>query len=83
MYNNINQRKIKDMIQLFKNKASLFVITLLLCSTTLLAQDDPGFGDDGGGDPGAAPISDWIPLMFVLAIVLVFYYTRKRRQVQY
>jgi hypothetical protein len=70
------------MSQLFKNKASLIVITLLLCSTTIFAQDDDPGGDftDPGGP--AAPISDWIPLMVVVGIALAFYYTRKRKQVQ-
>jgi hypothetical protein len=80
MYNNNNQRKIKDMSQLFKNKAFLFIITLLLFTSAAFAEDPGGIEGGDAGEP--APISDWIPLMVVVGIALAFYYTRKRKQVQ-
>ena len=67
------------MLQQFQNKTGLFVITLLLMCSTIFAQDE----DQGGigGDPGVAPISDWIPLMILVAIGLLFFYTRKKTSI--
>ena len=80
MYNNLATQNLKKMLQNIQNKTILSVITLLLMSSTIFAQDeDPG--GIGGGDPGTAPISDWIPLMLLVAIGLLFFYTRKKTRI--
>ena len=40
------------------------------------SNDNP---DAPGGDPGVAPINDYLPLLLLGAIVLGFVYSRKRR----
>jgi hypothetical protein len=40
------------------------------------SNDNP---DAPGGDPGVAPINDYLPLLLIGAIALGFVYTRKRR----
>lgn len=52
-----------------------FLITLISV-TTAFADDDPGFGYEG--DPGAAPIGDYVPLMLVAAVGLGYYFIRKK-----
>ena len=42
------------------------------------SNDNP---DAPGGDPGVAPINDYLPLLLLGAIALGFVYTRKRRTV--
>jgi hypothetical protein len=37
--------------------------------------------DAPGGDPGVAPINDYLPILLLGAITLGFVYTRKRRTV--
>jgi hypothetical protein len=37
--------------------------------------------DAPGGDPGVAPINDYLPILLLGAIALGFVYTRKRRTV--
>lgn len=72
------------MQKLFKNKVSLFIIALVMWSSTILADEldtDPGFPVDGN-DPGAAPIDAWLPIMLLLGVALVFYYTQKRKALQ-
>lgn len=75
------------MQKLFKNKVSLYSIALVMWSSTILAQGDPGLPGDGNGfeDPGqpAAPIDAWLPIMLLLGIALVFYYTKKRKALQF
>ena len=79
MYNNLATQNLKKMLQNIQNKTNLSVITLLLMSSTIFAQDeDPG---GLGGDPGVAPISDWVPLMLIVAIGLLFFYTRKKTRI--
>ena len=75
------------MLQNIQNKTILAVITLLLMSATIFAQDsatifaqdeeDPG---GIGGDPGVAAINDWIPIMLFIGIAIVFFYTHKRKK---
>ena len=71
------------MQNIFKCKINLVIIALFLWSNVLLAQDpgeDPG---DFGGDPGApaAPIDNWIPLLLLIGIGIVFYLTYKKKSV--
>jgi hypothetical protein len=40
-----------------------------------------GNPDAPGGDPGVAPIKDYLPLLLLGGIALGFVYTRKRRSV--
>ena len=40
------------------------------------SNDNP---DAPGGDPGVAPINDYLPILLLGAIVLGFVYTRKRQ----
>jgi hypothetical protein len=40
------------------------------------SNDNP---DAPGGDPGVAPINDYLPLLLLGGIALGFVYTRKRR----
>lgn len=42
------------------------------------SNDNP---DAPGGDPGVAPINDYLPLLLLGGIALGFVYTRKRRTV--
>ena len=79
MYNNLATQNLKKMLQNIQNKTILAVITLLLMSSTIFAQDDPGGID---GDPGApaAPIDSWIPIMLFIGIAIVFFYTHKRKK---
>jgi len=79
MYTNLATQNLKTMLQQFQNKTILSVLTLVLMSSTVFAQDeDPG---GLGGDPGVAPISDWVPLMLIVAIGLLFFYTRKKTSI--
>jgi len=65
------------MIQILKNKTTLFLATLLLWCNASFA--DPGFPiENDPGDPAVAPIDDWIPLLFVIGVAIVFYAARKR-----
>ena len=68
------------MLQNIQNKTILAVITFLLMSTTIFAQDEDPGGIDG--DPGApaAPIDSWIPIMLFIGIAIVFFYTHKRKK---
>lgn len=69
------------MQNIFKCKINLVIIALLLWTNVLLAQD-PGDPGDLGGDPGAAaPIDNWIPLMLLIGIGIVFYRTYKKKSV--
>lgn len=60
-----------------QNKIRITFLITLISVTTAFADDDPGFGYDG--DPGtpAAPIENYIVLLFILAIVLGFYVVQK------
>jgi hypothetical protein len=61
----------------FKTKISLYIIILTLWSNAIFADDGPGGID---GDPGTpAPIDSWIPLMFLIGIALVFFYTYRKK----
>jgi len=68
------------MQKIVNNKIILFLITFTLWSTAAFADDDPGGID---GDPGApgAPIDQWIPLMIVIGIAIVFYTTHKKKAI--
>ena len=80
MYNNRATQNVNKMLQNIQKKTILSVITLLLMTSTIFAQDeDPG--GLSGGDPGAAPISDWVPLMLIVAIGLLIFYTRKKTRI--
>lgn len=64
------------MRQLFKNRGWLSVLTLLLWTNTIFADDNPG---GNGPDPGdAVPIHDWIPYVLIISIAIVFYYMHKK-----
>jgi hypothetical protein len=65
------------MQKIFKTKISLLIIMLTLCSNEIFADDNPG---GINGDPGApAPIDNYIPLMFVIGIAIVFFYTFRKK----
>ena len=67
------------MQKIFNNKIILFLITFTLWTTAAFADDDPGGID---GDPGApAPIDQWIPLMIIIGIAIVFFYLNKKKAV--
>lgn len=67
------------MRQLFKNKTSIFLFTLLLGVNSVFAEDngDPG-GMEGGDAGNAVPIHDWIPYVLIISIAIVFYYMHKK-----
>lgn len=62
-----------------QNKIVLSLLLTLGSLTRIFAQEDPGFGNEDGGDPGAAPINDWLPLLLLVGIALAFYYIHKRK----
>ncbi len=67
------------MQKIFNNKVILFLITFTLWSTAAFADDEPGGIDD---DPGApAPIDQWIPLMIIIGIAIVFFYLNKKKAI--
>ena len=67
------------MQKIFNNKIILFLITFTLWTTAAFADDDPGGID---GDPGApAPIDQWIPLMIIIGIAIVFFYLSKKKAI--
>lgn len=67
------------MQKIFNNKIILFLITFTLWTTAAFADDDPGgIGDDPGA---AAPINQWIPLMIVIGIAVVFFYHNKKKAI--
>lgn len=59
-----------------QNKIKITFLITLISVTTAFADDDPGFGYEG--DPGAAPIGDYVPLMLVAAVGLGYYLIRKK-----
>lgn len=66
------------MQKIVNNKIILFLMAFTLWSTAAFADDDPGGIDN---DPGAAaPIDNLIPLMIVVGIAIVFYYTHKKKK---
>ena len=66
------------MQKIFKSKTSLLILTAILATNTLFAQDPGGID----GDPGTpAPIDHWIPLMVIVGIVILFYYSHKKKQI--
>lgn len=78
------QTKVKfikiGIMKTIQNKIVLSLLLTLGSLTSIFAQDeDPGFGFDDGGDPGAAPINDWLPLLLLVGIALAFYYVHKRK----
>lgn len=84
------QTKVKfkkiGIMKTIQNKIVLSLLLILGSLTRIFAQDeDPGFGfDDGfgdGGDPGAAPINDWLPFLLLVGIALAFYYIHKRKTI--
>ena len=59
-----------------QNKIRITFLITLISVTTAFADDDPGFGYEG--DPGAAPIGDYVPLLLVAAVGLGYYIIRKK-----
>ena len=59
-----------------QNKIRITFLITLISVTTVFADDDPGFGYEG--DPGAAPIGDYVPLMLVAAVGLGYFLIRKK-----
>ena len=59
-----------------QNKIRITFLITLISVTTAFADDDPGFGYEG--DPGAAPIGDYVPLMLVAAVGLGYFLIRKK-----
>ena len=64
---------------MFKHFLFIFFVTF---STIIFAQDgeDPGFGDDGGGDAAdapAAPISDLTYPLLITGIAASIYFAKK------
>jgi hypothetical protein len=57
------------------NKIRIAFLITLISVTTAFADDDPGFGYEG--DPGAAPISDYVPLMLVIAVGLGYFLIKR------
>lgn len=67
------------MLKIVNNKIILFLITFTLWSTVAFADDDPGGID---GDPGTpAPINQWIPMLIIVGIAIVFFYTYKKKAI--
>jgi hypothetical protein len=68
------------MQKILNNKLSLFIVTILLWSNATFAQDPGGIG----GDPSqpAAPIDNYIPLMLLIGIAIVFFYTYKKKSIK-
>lgn len=59
-----------------KNKIRITFLITLISVTTAFADDDPGFGYEG--DPGAAPIGDYVSLMLFIAVGLGYFLIRKK-----
>ncbi|WP_339889505.1 hypothetical protein [uncultured Flavobacterium sp.] len=57
-------------------KSLLVAILLITFNFTAYAQEEP---DDVPGDPGAAPIGDYVPLMLIAAIGLGYFVVRKQQ----
>ena len=62
-------------MRILKNKVSITLLLIIASVTNVLAQD-PG---DLGGDPGAAPIGDYVPMMLIAAIGLGYFVIRKQQ----
>jgi hypothetical protein len=67
------------MQKIFKTKLSLLIIMLTLWSNAMLADDDPGGIDGDPGTPTPATIDNWIPLMFLIGIAIVFFCKYKKK----
>ena len=63
-----------------QNKIRITFLITLISVTTAFADDDPGFGYDG--DPGAAPIGDYVPLMVVAAVGLGYFLIKRQQTKQ-
>lgn len=61
----------------FKQKMCFLIFSLLLTISSF-AQEEGGGDVDDLGTP-ATPIDNWIPIMIVIGIALVYYYTTKRK----
>jgi hypothetical protein len=66
-----------------KNKILLTLILFLISNVLLLAQPGDTDGTDNleGVDTPAAPIDDWLPLLFVLGLRLGYYILKTRKQI--
>ena len=63
-------------MKIIKNKIVFSLIITLTMATSMLAQfDDPGFGHDG--DPGAAPINDYIWVLALVGLTFAFFIMKK------
>ena len=67
---------------MFKNFLFIFFVTF---STIIFAQDgeDPGFGDDGGGDAAdapAAPINDLTYPLLITGVAASIYFAKKKQE---
>ena len=67
-------------MKIIQNKLLLTFLITLGAITSTFADDDPGFGNGDGGDPGAAPINNYIVFMIIAAGVIGFYFIQKTRQ---
>ncbi len=62
-------------------KKTIYILALLALATTSLYAQDPGFGDEGGGDGQDAPvtpINDIILPLLITGILTSIYYIRKK-----
>ena len=69
---------------MFKHFLFIFFVTF---STIIFAQDgeDPGFGDEGGGDAAdapATPISDLTYPLLITGIAASIYFAKKKQEKQ-
>ena len=66
------------MQKIFNNKIGLLTLVLTLMSNSIFAQDPGGIEDDPGA---AAPIDQWIPLMIIIGIAIVFFYLNRKKAI--
>ena len=63
-----------------KNIKNILLTVVLLVSANIFAQDDNADPDAPGGDPGAAPIEDYVPLLVLAAVGIGFKLFREANQ---
>ena len=65
-------------------KKAIYLFALLTFATTSLYAQDPGFGDEGGGDGQDAPVTPInkiiLPLL-ITGIITSFYYLKKKEKI--
>lgn len=65
-------------------KKAIYLFALLTFATTSLYAQDPGFGDEGGGDGQDAPvtpINNIILPLLITGIITSFYYLKKKERI--